>query len=300
MAPEDLYRLRNFSTRGKKVINKGDSFKSKSRTSICSSHLSSLDSSPVSDTRSRRSSMRSRASSLRHRGSRRNSAFGSRSMVGGDSPREENPDITIGPVQVVRVLLLGASGVGKSSLCAQFLSSEHINAYDKVEDSVMKEVSVAVDGEEARISFVDHMHGEMSVENQLGTYSPDVCLVVVAVDDWASMDQAERILNYLQVAQVINESPVILVANKADLVRNRQVKAAAGKSLAQKFGVKYIETSPGINHNVDELLVGILTQLRLKRQKAAQERTRTNKVMDFLGKFVSLELGKSCSNLNIL
>ena len=27
------------------------------------------------------------------------------------------------------------------------------------------------------------------VENQLGTYSPDVCLVVVAVDDWASMDQ---------------------------------------------------------------------------------------------------------------
>ena len=96
------------------------------------------------------------------------------SMVGGDSPREENPDITIGPVQVVRwpiiintlwyspgptnfcqyspismfstpisiviriwgifprVLLLGASGVGKSSLCAQFLSSEHINAYDKV------------------------------------------------------------------------------------------------------------------------------------------------------------------------
>ena len=31
------------------------------------------------------------------------------------------------------------------------------------EDSVMKEVSVAVDGEEARISFVDHMHGEMSV-----------------------------------------------------------------------------------------------------------------------------------------
>ena len=27
-----------------------------------------------------------------------------------------------------------------------------------------------------------------------------------------------------------------------------------GKSLAMKYGVKYIETSPGINHNVDELL----------------------------------------------
>ena len=32
----------------------------------------------------------------------------------------------------IRVMMLGAPGVGKSSICAQFLSSEHINAYDKV------------------------------------------------------------------------------------------------------------------------------------------------------------------------
>lgn len=31
---EELYRLRNFSTKGKTVINRGDSFKSRSRTSI--------------------------------------------------------------------------------------------------------------------------------------------------------------------------------------------------------------------------------------------------------------------------
>ena len=30
-----------------------------------------------------------------------------------------------------RVLMLGASGVGKTSLCAQFLSSDHINTYDR-------------------------------------------------------------------------------------------------------------------------------------------------------------------------
>ena len=36
------------------------------------------------------------------------------------------------PLPLPSVLLLGAPGVGKSSLCAQFLSSEHINAYDKV------------------------------------------------------------------------------------------------------------------------------------------------------------------------
>ena len=38
---------------------------------------------------------------------------------------------------------------------------------------------------------------------------------------------------------------VILVANKADLVRNREIKSNKGKQMAVKYGVKYIETSPG-------------------------------------------------------
>ena len=44
---------------------------------------------------------------------------------------------------------------------------------------------------------------------------------------------------------------------------------SAGNSLAVKYGCKYIETSPGINHNVDELLVGMLTQIQL-RDKARE------------------------------
>lgn len=38
-----------------------------------------------------------------------------------------------------------------------------------------------------------------------------------------------------------------------------------GRYLACTCRAKYIEVSVGINHNVDELLVGILTQIRLKR-----------------------------------
>ena len=45
---------------------------------------------------------------------------------------------------------------------------------------------------------------------------------------------------YLLFSQV-----VILVANKTDLVRNREIKTNTAKQLAVKYGVKYIETSPG-------------------------------------------------------
>jgi len=39
-----------------------------------------------------------------------------------------------------------------------------------------------------------------------------------------------------------------------------------GKSLASSYESKFIETSSGIQHNVDELLVGTLKQCRLRQQ----------------------------------
>ena len=42
-----------------------------------------------------------------------------------------------------------------------------------------------------------------------------------------------------------------------------------GKCLACTFKMKFIEVSVAINHNVDELLAGILSQIRLKKQHNA-------------------------------
>ena len=99
------------------------------------------------------------------------------------------------------------------------------------------------------------------LENLLLTYSPHAILVVMAVDQSDSFQLAEHILLYLshngymenkvrkvemEMIQYLSISQaVILVANKADLVRNREIKTNTAKQLAVKYGVKYIETSPG-------------------------------------------------------
>jgi hypothetical protein len=44
-----------------------------------------------------------------------------------------------------------------------------------------------------------------------------------------------------------------------------------GKCLACTYRAKFIEVSVGISHNVDELLVGILNQIRLKVIQGNQE-----------------------------
>lgn len=62
------------------------------------------------------------------------------------------------------------------------------------------------------------------------------------------------------------EKAVILVGNKADLARSRVIPTSEGKALAKSIEAKFIETSSGIQHNVDELLVGILKQVRFGKK----------------------------------
>nr|CAD7203519.1 unnamed protein product [Timema douglasi] len=51
-----------------------------------------------------------------------------------------------------------------------------------------------------------------------------------------------------------------------------QQRQAQGKNMATSYDCKFIETSVGINHNVDELLVGLLTQIRLKLENPERSR----------------------------
>ena len=53
------------------------------------------------------------------------------------------------------------------------------------------------------------------------------------------------------------------MGNKTDLARSRLVKAEDSCSAAVMAGVKFVETSAGIGHMTDELLVGIVMQCRL-------------------------------------
>ena len=68
------------------------------------------------------------------------------------------------------------------------------------------------------------------------TYSPAAYIVVFSVDDKFSLEVAEIILAYLTNCGVLEQSPVILVANKTDLVRSRIVKTK-GSLVENKYEV---------------------------------------------------------------
>ncbi|XP_057320283.1 GTP-binding protein REM 1 isoform X2 [Microplitis mediator] len=160
--------------------------------------------------------------------------------------------------------MLGGPGVGKTALISQFMTSECINAYDRQRDESKEEsVFVMLNGEETELKFanITDLKAQFEKDNQ-----PDAYIIMYSVIDKVSFQQAEELLSKLHVQNVLRIRPAILVGNKIDLVRSRAVTFQDGKYSAYTYHAKFIEISVGINHNVDELLVGVLHQIRLKRQ----------------------------------
>ncbi|XP_049296812.1 uncharacterized protein LOC125770840 isoform X1 [Anopheles funestus] len=252
---EEYYRLRHFSITGKGVVNRGDSLKSrrsKSNTSVASSNSSTEHLTPAAGAVA---------------GSARTSA--TCSLASSRESSTSNP--ASGPY---KVLMLGGPAVGKSSLVSQFMTSEYLHAYDTSidDDSGEKTVSVLLSGEESELTFIDHSYTEMAPENCMSTYDPHGYCVIYSSTDKETFLIAERVLQILWTTENIAQKAVILVANKADLARCRVVTSDEGKAMATQYDCKFIETSVGINHNVDELLVGLLSQIRLKLENPEKSR----------------------------
>ncbi|XP_053965860.1 uncharacterized protein LOC129243668 isoform X2 [Anastrepha obliqua] len=252
---EEYYRLRHFSITGKGVVNRGDSLKS--RRSRSNNSVASSNSSTEHLT----------AAQIPAPNSARTSA--TCSLASSRESSTSNPGS--GPY---RVLMLGGPAVGKSSLVSQFMTSEYLHAYDTSidDESGEKAVSVLLSGEESELIFIDHAYTEMNPDDCLSSYDPHGYCVIYSAADRSSFTVAEHVLQVLWTNQNIAQKAVILVANKADLARSRLVTTDEGKAMATAYDCKFIETSVGINHNVDELLVGLLSQIRLKLENPEKSR----------------------------
>ncbi|GLH02041.1 Uncharacterized protein GBIM_08090 [Gryllus bimaculatus] len=125
-------------------------------------------------------------------------------------------------------------------------------------------VSIMLNGEESELKFINITNTKAELDKM---DPPDAFVVLYSVIDKASFQRAEGELTRLQDWGLLRTRPAILVGNKVDLVRSRSISSqvADGKCLACTYRAKFIEISVGISHNVDELLVGILNQIRLKQ-----------------------------------
>ncbi|XP_033755882.1 GTP-binding protein GEM-like [Pecten maximus] len=166
-----------------------------------------------------------------------------------------------------------------------------------------KSISVLLDGEESTLEFIKLT----SCSGWDYKDNVDAYVVVYATDDRQTFDRAVDLLYCLRKDEK-KENATILVANKCDLERSRTVSIEEAKAVAKTYEAKFVETSTVVNHNIDELLVGILSQIRLKLKQQDKPRTRTEVAQGCINKSKSLfnkifrkeDMSKSCQNLYVL
>lgn len=315
LSQNNLYLLRQFNIQGKKVIHVGDSLQHRAVSSNSINSAISRSSSVCRQASGKSSldnnfSVEEEVGSLRSGYSRedqlsldddQNVALLAREGLHGQS-------IEYTPVrEVYRVTLLGAPGVGKSSLCHKFLSPDYVYTYESSQGGHLSEPSVCImlEDVETELVFRDGLEKQIQSDETIPTC--DCVVVTFSVTDSSSLKAAETILQKLWQTGDLNTKAVIVVGNKADLVRTRVVPILEGRSLAISHDCKYVEVSAALDHNVDTLLVGIVKQIRLKmqmekprthyaRRKSAQVRMKglIEKVLGHENK------SKSCENLNVI
>ncbi|XP_066270263.1 ras-related protein Rap-2c-like [Branchiostoma lanceolatum] len=166
-----------------------------------------------------------------------------------------------------RVVLMGSAAVGKTSLRIEFCTTEIIREFLDEDDSMMldmNERTFSVDGMETTLHLTDTSgHNYVRRRDQ---YMPkgDAYMVVYAINDRESFKTASKLLIKLRRSRPLHDIPVILVGNKRDLERSREVKKKEGTACAKVMECKFIETSTTIRHNIDELFEGVVRQIRLR------------------------------------
>lgn len=291
------------------------------RWSICDTGSHLFSDNPVSRVPSCISRSKSYTSSAGESNGSRESWSSSDSVVSTDSVCDNE-----GSRNHFRVVLLGANGVGKTSIASIFSGAADSLDGDDCElygDKVYEKV-ITVDGESVTFTLVDTWDGENENEWAQGhcLLTGDAYLLVYSITDRASFLRASELRISLRRQRPAHHTPIILVGNKCDLVRCREVSVNEGRACAAVFDCKFIEMSAAMDHNVWDAFQGIVRQLRLRRDtKEANERRRhthchtyarresmPKKAKRFLDKIVAKNnsnaafrlKSKSCHDLSVL
>jgi len=165
----------------------------------------------------------------------------------------------------VTVSVLGTGGVGKSALTLRFIRDCFVEEWDPtIEDAYRK--TVDVDDKLSTIEILDTAGQDdfLSLRPQW-MIEKDGYIFVYSMTSPHSLDELQH---FYELHQQINEHrtvPIVLVANKRDLVRessDAKVTTEMGEAMAKEWGATYIETSAFSGLNVDKTFHTFIRKVR--------------------------------------
>ena len=177
--------------------------------------------------------------------------------------RELNQEIN--PEFAFKVVILGDSGVGKTSLVKYEIQNSFIVNNDStiIFEHSFKNFSIM--GKNVRLQIWDTCGKEMYRSSVQNFYRSALCIFVVF--SLESLDSFNKVNQWIEEIKENNseEYILVLVGNKSDLTPPRKVEKSTIEEYCKNNGIEnYFEVSSKNGENVHELFKTVVKQLFLK------------------------------------
>lgn len=172
---------------------------------------------------------------------------------------------------LIKLLLIGDSGVGKSCLLQRFSDDLFTSSWLTTIGIDFKIKKIFLDNKSIKLQIWDTAGQERFRTITTAYYRGAMgILLVYDVTDESSFNNIRNWMRNIEQHASDNVNKV-LVGNKSDLDQSRRaVPYAKGKQLADEFGIQFFETSAKENINVDEVFQSIARDV-LHRLKDTQD-----------------------------
>lgn len=162
---------------------------------------------------------------------------------------------------LLKVVLVGSSGVGKSNLLCRFTRDEFLADSKSTIGVEFGTKSVQIDNKTIKVQVWDTAGQERYKALTSAYYRGAVgALLVYDIANRTSFDSVQSWLEELH-EHADEKIVVMLVGNKSDLAGQRAVATDEAKQFAEKHKLSFIETSAKDSTNVNDAFVSILTEI---------------------------------------
>ncbi|KAK2743384.1 Ras- protein rsr1 [Onygenales sp. PD_40] len=191
-------------------------------------------------------------------------------------------NLKLQPRREYHIVVLGAGGVGKSCLTAQFVQNVWIESYDPtIEDSYRKLIEVDVSVTTTTFAAPPalgqiHTAGteQFTAMRELYMKQGQGFLLVFSITSMSSLNELAELREQIIRIKDDENVPIVIVGNKSDLEEDRVVSRSRAFALSQQWGNSpYYETSARRRANVNEVFVDLCRQIIRKDLLASQERS---------------------------
>ena len=175
---------------------------------------------------------------------------------------------------LLKILVIGESAVGKSALLLRYTENTFTTSFMTTIGVDFKNKIIEIDGRKVKLQIWDTA-GQEKFKSITKAYYRGAHGILV-VFDISNMDSFSHTESWIESIRDANtDIDIILIGNKADLPR--QVPKDEAQALADKFGVRYYETSAKENENVSKAFED-LAEIAFRRVISTPQKNETKKL----------------------